>query len=119
MVDSIEQCVRTQVLPARGQRTIAKLAGSYTGAMPEFLCECIREDCLETVALTLPEYKRVRSSPNLFLIVPGHESREVDRIVETRHSSNLVEITKHLELVLPWGRMTLAEGGLAQDGLRQ
>ena len=113
MVDSIEQCVRTQVLLREVNERIAELASSSTGDMPEFLCECIREDCGDTVALTLPEYERVRSSPNLFLIVPGHEAREVDRVVETGHSSNSnhIEITQHLELVLPWGRMTPAEGG--------
>jgi hypothetical protein len=112
MVNSSEQCVRTQVLLREVNERIAELAGSFAGDMPEFLCECIREDCGETVALTLPEYERVRSSPNLFPIVPGHESREVDRVVETRHSSNLVEITSHLELVLPWHRDTPQERGL-------
>ena len=111
MGDSTEECVRTQVLLREVNERIVELASSFPGDMPEFLCECIREDCRETVALTLPEYERVRSSPNLFLIVPGHESREVDRVVETRHSSNLVEITEHLELVLPWGRTMPAEGG--------
>jgi hypothetical protein len=49
----------------------------------------------------------VRSSPNLFVILPGHECSEVDRVVETRHGSHLVEKTKHLELVLSWHRITL------------
>ena len=68
--------------------------------LPEFLCECSRNDCSETRALPLPEYERIRSSPNLFVIAPDHECPEVDRVVEARHDSQLVEKTKHLELVL-------------------
>jgi hypothetical protein len=36
------------------------------------------------------------------VILSGHDCAEVDRVVETRHRSHLVEKTKHLELVLSW-----------------
>jgi hypothetical protein len=52
----------------------------------------------------------VHSSPNLFVILPGHDCAEVGRVVETRHDSHLVEKTKHLELVFSRDRITLPEG---------
>ena len=90
---------------------IAEIASSWSADAPAFLCECSHDDCTESLALSLPEYERIRSSPNLFMIAPGHESPEVDRVVEARHDSTLVEKTKYLELVLPWRRVTHAEGG--------
>jgi hypothetical protein len=38
-----------------------------------FLCECDDPGCTELVLLTLAEYERVRSHPNWFVIVAGHE----------------------------------------------
>ncbi len=40
----------------------------------EFFCECSDRDCLQTVALPLVEYLRVRGSPGRLLISPGHEA---------------------------------------------
>ena len=106
-----ERLVRNRVLLREVNERIAEIASSAARDPHEFLCECSRRDCTETLALSLPDYKRVRSSPNRFVILPGHDCAEIDRIVETRHVSQLVEETKHLELVLSWGRITPAEGG--------
>ena len=111
MASSAERLVRNQVLLREVNERIAEIATSAVGEPPEFLCECSRDDCTETIALSLPDYERVRSSPNLFVVVPGHDCAEVDRVVETRHESHLVEKTKHVELVLSRGRITPAEGG--------
>jgi hypothetical protein len=111
MASSPEQLVRNQVLLREVNERIAEVASSWAGDPPAFLCECSHDDCTGSLALSLPEYERIRSSPNLFMIAPGHESPEVDRVVEARHGSNLVEKTKHLELVLSWRRFTPAEGG--------
>jgi hypothetical protein len=49
----------------------------------EVLCECAAKGCLEHISLTLYEYETVRarvSAHSFFL--PGHEVREIDRIVE-------------------------------------
>jgi hypothetical protein len=111
MANSPERLVRNQILLREVNERIAEIASSSAGDLPEFLCECSGNDCTETLALSLSEYERVRSSSNLFVILPGHEFPEVDRVVETRHGSQLVEKTKHLELVVSRHRITHAEGG--------
>jgi hypothetical protein len=111
MANSPEQLVGNQVLQREVNQRIAEIASSSAGDLPEFLCECSRNDCAKTIALSLPEYDRIRSSPNLFVIAPGHERPEVDRVVEARHDSHLVEKTRYLELVSSCGRITPAEGG--------
>jgi len=51
-------------------------------ALP-FLCECADENCMETVALSLPTYEEVRSHPNRFFIVTGHQTIEGEDVVTT------------------------------------
>jgi len=111
MANSPEQLVRSPLLLREVNERIAEIASSSVGDPTEFLCECSRNHCEETIALSLPEYERVRSSSNLFVILPGHECPEVDRVVEARHGSHLVEKTKHVELVVSWHRIAPAESG--------
>lgn len=54
-----------------------------------FVCECSREDCTELIEITYARYEAVRSDPRRFLLRPGHEDLDVDRVVE-RHTGFLV-----------------------------
>jgi hypothetical protein len=47
----------------------------------EFVCECGRASCVERVRMSLAEYERVRAEPTTFLILPGHELAEVERVI--------------------------------------
>jgi hypothetical protein len=47
----------------------------------EFLCECGDPTCATPVALGVDEYEDVRTDPAQFVIVPGHESPEVEDVV--------------------------------------
>ena len=58
----------------------------------DFVCECSRESCFETVALTVADYEEVRSDPRRFLIVTGHEwSPGVEREVYRNGGYSVVE----------------------------
>ena len=48
----------------------------------DFLCECAREDCNERIRLTLEEYNRVRTNGSRFILAPGHEQLDLERVVE-------------------------------------
>ena len=49
----------------------------------EFQCECGREGgCDGRVLMTLDESERVRSQRDRFAVLPGHESNEIERVVE-------------------------------------
>ncbi len=54
-----------------------------------FVCECGDEDCGETLEVTQRKYEAVRSHPQRFLVLPGHENFDVARVVE-RHEQYLV-----------------------------
>jgi hypothetical protein len=59
----------------------------------EFICECGGRDCVQQVRLTLAEYERVRSSPVQFVLAPGHEAVDVERVVE--RTGRYVVVEKH------------------------
>lgn len=118
MVASLERLVRNQMLLREVNDRIADIFGGteeiFVGedSLTEFLCECSNSDCTATLALSLLEYRGIRSSPNLFVLLPGHETAEVDRVVEAHATFSLVEKTKHVDLVFSGHRDSLPlEGG--------
>ena len=49
----------------------------------DFQCECGKiSGCSERVLMTLSEYDRVRAQRDRFAVVPGHESEEIEHVVE-------------------------------------
>lgn len=50
-------------------------------APSDFLCECGDDDCTAPVSLTLAEYEEVRRDPTHFVVTPGHEVVDVERVV--------------------------------------
>jgi hypothetical protein len=63
------------------------------GATFDFLCECADPGCTARLPLPLAVYDRVRSNPIEFLVVPGHEVADVERVVETHARYAIVEKT--------------------------
>jgi hypothetical protein len=49
----------------------------------EFQCECGKTDgCEGRLLMTLAEYERVRRQRDRFAVVPGHETYEIEYVVE-------------------------------------
>ena len=47
-----------------------------------YVCECDDMSCLERIAISHDEYRRVRRHPTEFFVVPGHERPEVEEVVD-------------------------------------
>ena len=62
---------------------IAKLvgAGNETG-VSLFVCECRDRSCAEALEITAAEYERIRADEANFVVFPGHEQAESERVVE-------------------------------------
>jgi hypothetical protein len=63
---------------------IAESAERFDASEAEFVCECSDPNCTHRVATTLEHYEAVRQEPTQFLLVPGHEDPEIERVVERR-----------------------------------
>jgi hypothetical protein len=57
----------------------------------EFVCECARVECTERIRLTPAEYEHVRESGRRFALVDGHETPEVEEVVERGERFSVVE----------------------------
>lgn len=67
--------------------------GENGGGAAIFVCECGHLGCNTTVELSIEAYEGVRSDFDRFLVAPGHEIDEVDRVVE-RHPNHLVVVKR-------------------------
>lgn len=56
-----------------------------------FRCECGSLRCGMMVQLTLDDYERVRVRSTQFMLVPGHEIPEIEKIVERAATYVVVE----------------------------
>ena len=64
---------------------------SLVSEVAEFVCECGDSGCAERVQLPLSEYERVRSDAKWFVVVPGHELPEYEKVVEKKDGYTIVE----------------------------
>jgi hypothetical protein len=46
-----------------------------------FHCECSDASCVEKVSVAPAEYERVLNEPFQFIVIPGHQNTDVERVV--------------------------------------
>lgn len=87
---AVERAAATEANGRRVNEAIERGTGAAGAAV--FVCECGNFGCSATVELTITAYEKVRSRFDRFLVVPGHELPDIERVVE-RHEDYLV-VTK-------------------------
>ena len=70
---------------------IAETAERFDATDTEFVCECSDPNCTHRIEASLAEYEKVRQDPTTFLLAPGHEHRDIERVVSRRHRFQVVE----------------------------
>jgi hypothetical protein len=75
-----------------------RIAESTEGFDPNdtaFVCECSDPDCTHRVPASLAEYEaeyeEVRDEPTTFLVVPGHEQGDIERVVSDHGRFRIVD----------------------------
>jgi hypothetical protein len=63
--------------------------------LPGFVCECSDETCTELIEVSYQKYEAVRESPRRFLVLPGHQDLDVERVVD--ESANVLVVEKDVE----------------------
>jgi hypothetical protein len=106
---SLERLARNQVLFREVNERLRDVLDDSAGHS-EFVCECSKTDCIETVPLELSEYERVRSEPNQFVIAPGHAVPEIDEVVWESDRYDLVRKTTGAEYAKRTDPRSRAEG---------
>jgi hypothetical protein len=90
-----QRAARNEALFREVNENIARLEERHgtTTAEPVFLCECAKADCTRNLAVEPDVYAGVREHPRRFLVLPGHEDPQLERVVETHRDYLIVEKT--------------------------
>lgn len=64
---------------------------SLVTELAEFVCECADTSCTDRIQMVLSEYERVRSNPKWFVIIPGHEVIDYERVISENEAYAVVE----------------------------
>jgi hypothetical protein len=86
-----ERRATTEALFRDVNERIAESAERFDATGTEFVCECADPDCTHRVEASLAEYEEVRADPATFLLVPGHEQEEIERVVSDHGRFQVVE----------------------------
>jgi hypothetical protein len=65
--------------------------GTKVDEPTEYFCECAQRSCASMVALSPQDYEHVRSAGDRFLVMPGHLTPDVERILEKHTTYWIVE----------------------------
>jgi hypothetical protein len=63
------------------------------GALAEtmaVICECARLECAEQIELEISMYEHVRADPTHFVVLTGHETLDIETIVEQYEGFTIV-----------------------------
>jgi hypothetical protein len=87
----LERLARNEDLFREVNEAIEHVARSFRddAHLFQFLCECADTGCGELVDLTVGEYEHVRSRPEWFVVLDGHQNPELEQVRE-RHAGYLV-----------------------------
>ena len=67
------------------------------------VCECGDLNCIDDITVSREVYERARSDPSRFIVKPGHEAHDLERVVE-RDGDYFV-----IEKAIPVGRRLAEE----------
>ena len=86
-----EKIARNEALFREVNERIAETAERFDTDEARFVCECADPSCTERVDVTLTDYEGVREDGARFLLLPGHEDKRVESIVEIDGDHAVVE----------------------------
>jgi hypothetical protein len=82
-----EQIAHTESAFREVNEAIAKKAYRFDPSAVDFVCECADPHCTHRVVADLQEYEEVRTEATHFLLAPGHDEPQVEKVVDrgSRH----------------------------------
>ena len=87
MDERLERIAKNEAVFRAANREIESAereVGGGADQLIEVLCECGRQGCRGVITLTGVEYEGVHSKDDRFIVLRGHESAEIERVVEER-----------------------------------
>src|SRR5689334_7750003 len=90
-MDLTQRRARNEAMSRLANRAIEEAENPDHDSTLEILCECSRLECDLLIALDPDEYRRVRAHPRRFVVLPGHQSSDLESVVYAREGYLVVE----------------------------
>jgi hypothetical protein len=81
---------KTEALFRDVNERIAESAQRFEADSTEFVCECADSGCAHRLEATLDDYEDVRGDGTTFMLAPGHEHTDIERVVQDRGGFRIV-----------------------------
>jgi hypothetical protein len=98
MTTEINRIARTESLFRDVNERIAETAERFGSEDAVFVCECADARCDERLTAQLDEYEQVRGDGVRFLVAPGHEAPDYERVLYRHSDFQVVEKSKNRRL---------------------
>jgi hypothetical protein len=86
-----EKMARTESAFREVNEAIAKTAERFDADEADFICECADPSCAHRITAELDDYEAVRGDAVRFLVAPGHDQPQIERIVDRTSDYSVVE----------------------------
>jgi hypothetical protein len=90
-MDRQQRIIENEKLFREVNERVAQMEAGFSGPDPVWICECGDETCFEKVPVPMDEYRQIRAREDWFLILPGHQKPDVERIVRETDRYFVVE----------------------------
>jgi len=90
-MDRDERIIENEKLFREVNERVADLQANYSGPDPEWVCECGDETCFEKVPVPTEDYLQIRTHGDWFVITPGHDKADIERVVRENGMYVVVE----------------------------
>jgi hypothetical protein len=82
MDERLQRQARNEATFRATNREIEEISRELGDTQLEVICECGQDDCRGKIELTAEVYDSVHRERDRFVVVPGHESLEIENVVE-------------------------------------
>ena len=65
-----------------------------------FVCECADRSCSTFIEVDPDEYAAVRANPRRFLVAPGHELPDIEKVVESHDGYLVIEKSPEVDHIV-------------------
>jgi hypothetical protein len=86
-----ERLAANEALFREVNERIAEVSERFALEEVSAICECATADCTQRFELSRRDYEEVRSASIQFVVVPGHEKPDIERVVDRRGRYLIVE----------------------------
>jgi hypothetical protein len=115
MTTEINRIARTESLFRDVNERIAETSERFGAEDAVFVCECADAGCDERLPAQLDEYQQVRADGVRFLVAPGHEESEYERVLHRNREFQVVAKTKDRRLARAARELDSRSGGFPSD----